>query len=159
MNIRCARGADGEIKRVMTELWGSATMALDGKLYDLTKHECLICEENGELLGFLHYEIRRGECEILSLDCPVPRRGAGSALIAEVRDIARSAGAHRLLVVTTNDNTTAIRFYQKRGFDIAELWRDAVTRSRAIKPQIPMTGEDGIPIRHEIALDMEILHV
>lgn len=154
MTIRESRGADADIRRIMTELWGSTDMALNGKLYDLTAYDCLVCEEEGKLLGFLHYEIRAGECEILSLDCPVPRHGAGTALIKRVREIAHESGICKLIVVTTNDNTTALRFYQKFGFDISEIRFGAVTRSRVIKPEIPLKGDDGIPIRHEIVLEM-----
>ena len=35
-----------------------------------------------------------------------------------------------------------------------KLYRNAVDESRKIKPQIPLTGADGIPIRHEIELEM-----
>lgn len=87
---------------------------------------------------------------MLSLDCPRPGAGAGSALIAEVVRIAREAGAKRLIVVTTSDNTDAMRFYQRRGFSLIDVRFDAVTRSREVKPEIPLIGESGIPIRHEM---------
>ncbi|MDP2975645.1 MAG: hypothetical protein Q8N45_05465, partial [Anaerolineales bacterium] len=60
----------------------------------------------------------------------------------------------RLFVVTTNDNTPALRFYQKRGFVIAAVRINAIEQSRKLKPEIPFAGEDGIPIRDEIELEM-----
>lgn len=58
-----------------------------------------------------------------------------------------------MYLYTTNDNTRAMRFYQKRGFDMTELFRGAVDRARKIKPEIPLTGDDGIPLRHEIRFE------
>ena len=54
---------------------------------------------------------------------------------------------------TTNDNLKAMGFYQRRGFDMARLYRNAVDAARSIKPEIPTVGEDGIPLRHEIEFE------
>lgn len=54
----------------------------------------------------------------------------------------------------TNDNIDAIRFYQKRGFDMARLYRNALEVSRSLKPSIPVIGDYGIPLRHEIEFEM-----
>jgi len=38
---------------------------------------------------------------------------------------------------------------------LARLWRDAVTEARrTLKPEIPPTGEFGIPIADELELEM-----
>jgi hypothetical protein len=57
-------------------------------------------------------------------------------------------------LITTNDNTAALRFWQKRGFKLLRVHRNAVEKSRKLKPEIPLTGNDGIPIRDEIELEM-----
>jgi hypothetical protein len=63
----------------------------------------------------------------------------------------------RLWLVTTNDNVDALRFYQRRGFRLAELRPEAVTLSRrALKPEIPMVGAHGIELRDELELDLEL---
>ncbi|MDD4807247.1 MULTISPECIES: hypothetical protein [Caproicibacterium] len=41
-------------------------------------------------------------------------------------------------------------FYQKRGFDMVQIFRNAVQASCRLKPSIPLTGDFDIPIRHEI---------
>ena len=157
MTIRHIPSENQEILGIMTRHWGSTDMALDDRLYDLTSCPCLLCEEAGELMGFLHYDNRGGDWEILALDCPKPGVGAGSKLIREVAAMARAAGAKRLLVVTTNDNTRAMRFYQRRGFDLIAVRFGAVTRAReTIKPEIPLMGDDAIPIRHEMVFGMEL---
>jgi ribosomal protein S18 acetylase RimI-like enzyme len=80
--------------------------------------------------------------------------GVGTALLDAVKNAAGWAGCKRLWLVTTNDNTHALRFYQKRGFHIAAVHRNALLRSRELKPEIPLAGMDGIPIRDEIELEI-----
>lgn len=58
------------------------------------------------------------------------------------------------LLITTNDKTPALRFYQRRGFRLVAVHRDAIDRARLLKPSIPLTGIYGIPIHAEIELEM-----
>ncbi len=60
------------------------------------------------------------------------------------------------LTTTTNDNVDALRFYQRRGFRLAELRPGAVDRSRQEKPQIPRVGDYGIPLHDEIDLTLRV---
>jgi N-acetylglutamate synthase-like GNAT family acetyltransferase len=83
-------------------------------------------------------------------------QGVGTALIEEVKAEARSQGCTRLWLITTNDNLPALKFYQKRGFQITAVHPDAVTESRKVKPEIPLVGLEGIPLRDEIELSMEL---
>jgi ribosomal protein S18 acetylase RimI-like enzyme len=80
------------------------------------------------------------------------RQAAGAALSLSKGQ----ARCGRLYLVTTNDNTRALRFYQKRGFTICAVRLNVMDESRKIKPQISLTGEDGIPIRDEIELELEL---
>lgn len=60
-------------------------------------------------------------------------------------------------LITTNDNTHALRFYQRRGFRIREVRTGAVDRERdTIKPEISVLGNDGIPISDEIELVIDL---
>jgi ribosomal protein S18 acetylase RimI-like enzyme len=79
--------------------------------------------------------------------------GIGTTLIQAVAEQAKALGCTRLLVVTTNDNLHALRFYQRHGFVLHEVRIGAVNEARhTLKPQIPVLGEEGIPIRDEIEL-------
>ena len=69
---------------------------------------------------------------------------------------ARERGCRRLFLITTNDNLRALAFYQKRGFELAALRRGALNESRKLKPSIPLIGENGIPLRDEIELEMSL---
>jgi L-amino acid N-acyltransferase YncA len=82
--------------------------------------------------------------------------GAGAALLDSAVDLARRERCWRVWLVTTNDNTNAIRFYQRQGWDLVALHRDAVAESRKLKPTIPETGNDGIPINHELEFERRI---
>ena len=48
----------------------------------------------------------------------------------------------------------ALRFYQKRGFRLVALYPGALAESRKLKPEIPITGIDGIPLLDEIELEL-----
>jgi GNAT superfamily N-acetyltransferase len=93
---------------------------------------------------------------VLSLDSLREGRGVGTALLEMVKDAAREAGCDRIRLITTNDNLDALRFYQKRGFVLVALHRDAVTAARALKPSIPLLGDHGIPIRDELDLEFPL---
>jgi len=117
----------------------------------------LIATAGDQRAGLVTYIERGGECEILTLHAVRRWAGAGSALIAAIRDLAASRGCRRLWVVTTNDNVDALRFYQRRGFRLAALRPGAVDESRrSLKPEIPDAGAYGIPLRDELELEIRL---
>ncbi len=59
-------------------------------------------------------------------------------------------------LITTNDNTGALRFYQKAGFRIVAAHRDAIALARRFKPEIPLVESPSIPIRDEIELELRL---
>jgi RimJ/RimL family protein N-acetyltransferase len=82
------------------------------------------------------------------------RHSSRSALVETVERLAADSGCDRLWLITTNDNTDALRFYQRRGFRLAALHRGAVDDSRSrLKPDIPRIGDHGIDLRDELELD------
>ena len=109
---------------------------------------------DGEIKGIITYHIEKNGCEIVSLDSLYENAGIGSQLINEVVNVAKENGCKKVWLITTNDNIPAIKYYQKRGFDMTAIHRNAVNEARKMKPQIPMTGFDGIPILHEIEFEM-----
>ena len=142
------------IENLLREHWGSTKVVSRGRLYHADQLPGLIATDQSEKVGLLTYSINGAECEILTLNSVRECRGVGSALLKAVESVARQAGCTRLRVITTNDNLKAVRFYQKRGFTLLALHRGAVERSRKLKPEIPMAGDDGIPIRDEIELEL-----
>lgn len=67
--------------------------------------------------------------------------------------LAKERGCKKVILITTNDNINAIAFYQKRGFDMAHLYHNALEVSRRLKSEIPLIGEHGIKLMHEIEFE------
>lgn len=157
IQIRPVGPADREwVRRFTAEHWGSDKMITRGKVLYISQQEGFIAETGGEVVGFVSYCIKGRACEITSLDSLREGLGVGSRLIEQVSSAARAAGCARLFLVTTNDNLHALRFYQRRGFQLAALYPGAVNESRKLKPEIPLIGNDGIPLRDEIELEMKL---
>ena len=93
-------------------------------------------------------------CEIMSLTTSGSHPKTGILLVEKVIADARKNGFEKIIVVTTNDNTTALRFYQKIGFIMHAFRKNIVEASRKIKPEIPLIGNHHIPIRDEIEMEM-----
>ena len=134
--------------------WFTLQMAVHGESIDLGTAEGFFACEGDEIIGLITYRLRQNELEILSLDSIREKNGIGTALLNEVLKKARETGVMRVFLITTNDNLNALRFYQKRGFDMIRLYHNAVVRARKIKPEIPLTGMQGISLKHEIELEI-----
>jgi GNAT superfamily N-acetyltransferase len=157
IHIRPTTSGDADfINRTINRLWGADFIVVKGKVYYPADQPGYIAEEGNETMGVINYVIADGDCQVLCLNSVVEGRGVGSMLVEKVKDTARQNSCRRLWLITTNDNTTALRFYQKMGFQLAALHRGAVERSRQIKPQIPLLGNEGIPICDEIELEMSL---
>jgi ribosomal protein S18 acetylase RimI-like enzyme len=156
VEVRAARAKDaGFVRRSLIGLGGATEVAAHGELIDATGLPALVAWLAEEPVGLITYRPAAGPdgWEIVTLSAERPGRGVGGALMEAVLDLARQAGVARVFLITTNDNTNALRFYQRRGFDLVELRHDAVSRARReLKPAIP-THNDGIAIRHELELE------
>jgi GNAT superfamily N-acetyltransferase len=144
------------VARFLEEHWGASVIVTRGRLYHADQLPGFYARLNEQVSGLIIHHIEDQQCEIISLDSLVERRGIGSALIQVVRETAAAQGCERLWLITTNDNTPALRFYQKRGFRLVALHRGAVDQSRKLKPSIPLIGIDGIEIHDEVELEMSI---
>ncbi len=144
----------GWVADFTTRQWGAEIVVSRGVVYRPHKLPGFVARRGSEIVGLITFRIDGSACEIVTLNSLQPDQGIGTALIDAVRTFARQAGCQRLFLVTTNDNTHALRFYQKRGFVLAALYRNAAESARTLKPEIPLIGNDGIPLRDEIELEM-----
>jgi ribosomal protein S18 acetylase RimI-like enzyme len=142
------------IETLLREHWGSTIQVTRGRLHDAARLPGYVAVYNQERAGLITYRVEGDACEIVTLNSLVEGRGIGTALVQAMREAAVGAGCERLWLITTNDNLTALRFWQKRGFSLVQVHRNAVADSRRLKPEIPLTGEHGIPIRDEIELEV-----
>ena len=144
------------VLQFIAEHWGSNIIVSRGAIYTADTLPGFIALMQGERVGLLTYHIQGNECEIVSIDSTQPARGIGTSLIDAAKKAARQAGCRRLWLITTNDNIDALRFYQRRGFVLVTIHRNAIEQSRKLKPQIPLLGEHNIPIRDEIELELPL---
>ena len=139
------------------EAWSAPVVARLGELVDPTGLPGLVAFLDGERAGLATYEVRGAECEVVTIQSLREGRGVARALLDVARDAALAAGCTRLWLITTNDNLRAIRLYRRWGMDYVALHRNAVTEARrTLKPSIPERGAYGIPIAHELELELRL---
>jgi GNAT superfamily N-acetyltransferase len=161
--------------------WGSTILVSRGRRHEAAALPGFIAEEHGERRGVLLHALTREESgaagdgatahagaiardgaacavelEIVLVESLVPGRGIASALLAAAEGFARSEGAARVWLVTTNDNQPAIDFYARRGYRRVAVHAGAVTAARRLKPEIPACGVGGRPITDEIEFERRL---
>lgn len=144
------------IEEFLASEWGSPIIVTRGKTHDIRKIPGIVAELDGKPVGLATYVVEKENLELITLNVLVKNNGIGTGLIEELKHIAEKNNCDRLWLITTNDNTDALRFYQKKGFQISAIYPNAVEASRKIKPEIPSHGNDGIPIRDEVELEILI---
>jgi ribosomal protein S18 acetylase RimI-like enzyme len=155
--LRRLRTADRAVVVPLLEReWGAVeVVALSlGGVVDASALPGWLAESDGEAVGLLTYLTSGDLVDIVTINA-FTGGGVGAALIEALAEDVRGTAA-RLRVTTTNDNTRALRFYQRAGFRLTALRPGAVDESRKIKPGIPALGHDDIPIRDELELEMEL---
>lgn len=133
--------------------WGSDVIVSRGKIHQTNQVDGLIATIDDERAGLLTYACADDECEIVSLNSIVEGKGVGTKLIHAILKLAADHNYRRVWLITTNDNIGALRLYQKLGFVLSALYPNAIEKSRIIKPEIALVGENDIPIRDEIELE------
>lgn len=145
----------GEIRTDALTHWGSTEIWSLGRRHHADRLPGFVAEANGAFAGFitLHADDGGWQCEVITLSSRGTEPGIGSRLLAAAEGYAAERGCRRIYLTTTNDNTHAMRFYQRRGWRFAHLHRGIVDRVRAVKPDYPKLGIDDIPIRDEIEFE------
>jgi DNA-3-methyladenine glycosylase I len=158
MTSLCIRPVDpGDrtwIADFMEAQWGAPLVVARGACYYPHTLPGFVAIQGHERVGLITYRVRNNQCEIVTLNSLSEGQGIGTALIEAVVSAARQARCRRVWLITTNDNLRALGFYQKRGFALTVVYPNALERSRQIKPAIPLVGEDGIPLRDEVELEL-----
>ena len=142
------------IIHLIKDCWFSDTIVAHGTVYSPHDLPGFIAVQGKKNVGLITYQIEGDQCEIVSLNSIQPSLGIGTILLHAVITIAQQKKCQRVWLVTTNDNMNALRFYQKRGFSLFAIHRNELEHSRKLKPEIPMVGENDIPLRDEIELEM-----
>ena len=144
------------VSSLLSERWGAKEIVSRGRLRDASELPGFAAVDSGRPIGLVTYAVEGDSCELVTLDSLAEGAGVGSALLEAAVEVARAGGCRRLWLITTNDNLPALRFYQKRGFRLAAVHRDALAESRRLKPSLPPVGRDGIPLRDEFELELQL---
>lgn len=155
MNVRPVTPADREwIAETVSAAFGSIRLVSHGELiHDAAPLEGFAVEHDGRPIGCALLRIEGSVAELVALVTTYRGAGAGTALLEAVVERAKREKWFRLWVITSNDNVDAIRMYQRAGWDWMDFRRDAITRARALNPEIPERGNHGLPVRHEIEFE------
>ena len=143
-----------QINAFISQHWFTTEMVILDEIVDMTAAEGIAAMDGDEIMGVVTYRVSGEVFEITSLDSLREGGGIGTALLDQVIAIARKANCHKVSLITTSDNIHAIRFYQKRGFDLVTLHHDSIKQARRLKPEIPLIKQNGIPIRHELEFEL-----
>ncbi len=127
-----------------------------GRMFDPSELEGFAAVADEKVVGLVTFRVERDECEVVTLNSLSEGTGTGSSLLNAVRDTAIKARCRRLWLITTNDNLSSLRFYQKWGLHIVAVYPNALEKSMRLKPEIPLLGKEGIPLRDEIELEMTL---
>jgi len=155
--IREIKNSDREwVRNFISKEWGSEKIISRGKIHYPHKLPGFIAFNGKKYLGLITYNIEKDDCEIVSINTILKRKGIGRALVEKVKRTAKNLGCKRLWLVTTNDNIDGLIFWQKVGFSLKKVYPNAISFSRKLKPEIPEIGNYGIPVRDEIELEFNL---
>jgi phosphinothricin acetyltransferase len=158
VEVRRGTAADRDfVETTLASSWGPAMqVAAHGVLFEARELPAYVALVDGEPAGVLTYHDDGDGREVVTVDAV--RRGVGvaAALLAAAERDAQVDGKRRLWLVTTNDNTAALRAYQRAGWELVTVQPGAVAAARRLKPSIPLVGLGGVPIRDELVLERRL---
>ena len=154
--INTASKTDFEwIKELYTRTWSKDICVSRGKVQKVDDFTGgFVAETGGQNTGFITYTVTGPEVEITGIVSLKEKSGVGSALVKAVIEMAKKQKLKKVCLVTTNDNLNGIGFWQKRGFKLVKVYPGSMEYVRKIKPAVPLIGENGIPLRDELELEM-----
>lgn len=155
---------DGQIAPASTELiaeeweeqWGLPVVTAKREYMPQDVEGLVWRVADGRNLGLVTWAVDGPRAEIVSLNALEPGRGVGTRLMDAAEEELRRRGVKTAHVVTTNDNHRALSFYVRRGYRLVRLHLDAMDRVRQVKPQVPLTGNDGTPLRDMWGLERDL---
>lgn len=142
--------------QLLMERWHDTTLVSKGLARRLEDVEGYLAWLDDEIVGVVTFVQERQSIQVVSMDSFRDGLGTGKALHEAIVQTATERKCNRIWLVVTNDNLDGLSFFQKHGWNICLLHCNSMEIARWIKPGIPLTGINGIPIRHEIELEILI---
>jgi GNAT superfamily N-acetyltransferase len=146
VEIRLHHGPRGAL-RPLFELADDSPAELDRSL---AAGRVLIAVDAGRVVG--HLQLVDDEVKNMAVLESHERRGIGRSLMQAAIDLARADGHAVLTVATAAADIGNLRFYQRLGFRMRRIERDAFTEASGYEPQ----DVDGIPLRDRVWLDLDL---
>ena len=145
----------GIVLKHINDEWGGLIIVTKGNIINTNDLPGFVMVDNNHLAGAVLYQIKDNECEIVVIFSFIESKGVGTKLIDSVIDVAKKEKCKRVWLITTNDNTQAIRYYQKRGFSLKAVHINAFEVTKKIKGELEgVLGIDNIPILHEFEFEI-----
>lgn len=144
------------LRSLLRQRWGE-TLMMFGRAWREGEYQGIgVFDQKGTVIGLATIAQYKTTMLVLSIDNFSEVPGIGKALLAELTAIGMRNGARALRVLTTNDNTRALRFFQMQGFRIVAFYPGAIVVYRTVTPSLPEIGLDGIPVRDAIELEIDL---
>lgn len=145
-----------ELRLLLRRRWGE-TLMMFGRSWKLGDYDAFVMRDSGgNILGLVTTVVQKSTRLALTLDNFSDQPGVGRRLLDFVMALGREERARSLRVLTTNDNTPALRYFQKRGFRIVAFYPGAIAVYRQVAPTLPEIGVDDIPVRDAIELEIDL---
>jgi len=153
--VRVERHSGGRSElRSLFELAEDSTTELDSYIEEGEVHVAVVGDrivghlQLVDTAGTLRSEIRN-----MAVEPGYRRRGIGNRLLGTAAEIARARGKTQLVVATAVADVDNLRFYQRAGFRLRSIERDAFTPAAGYTPG---TVIDGIDLRDRVWLDLDL---
>ena len=140
-------GDRGALRALFEEAEDSAA-ALDAYIGDGI---VLVAADGDRVVG--HMQLVGGEVRNMAVAEADRGRGIGRALIEAAVAHARDSGLRTLVVATAAADIGNLRFYQRLGFRMRSVERDAFTEATGYEPGLLV---DGIELRDRVWLDRDV---
>lgn len=145
-----------ELENLLRLRWPDSELIIGGQFVRPEHVEGLGAFAHDRLHGIATWRTVGRVMHIVAVNAFTDLKGVGIGLIDAMVEHGKRKGMHILRATITNDNTIAMRFYQKRGFRMTALHPGMIDAMRSVKPSIPETGIDGIPIHDEVELELDL---
>src|SRR4051794_24679231 len=140
--------------RALFELAEDSSAALDAYI---DAGRVLVATEGGRVVGQLQLtdadDPATAEIKNMAVAPSHHGRGIGRALVRAAIDLARREGRTSLVVATAAADTGNLRFYQRVGFRMRSVERDAFTTATGYPPGLEIHG---IELRDRVWLDLRV---
>lgn len=139
-----------EIEEICDRAWGETEIDAFGRTFDVLAGENIIAIAEGKLAGLISLALDRGELAIVLLTVYPQYQGSGmgAALVEAAVGVAADKRLPFIKVATSNDDISALYFYQRRGFVFYDIEAGALVDHHGEV----VSGFADIPVRDELRL-------